>query len=160
LTECDNLIAARTVDTRRKRESIMEFESAMANLQRCIDRARALLADSATRNSVVPPMTLTAASVPIGLVAVISLWNFPMLLALIDTVPALAAGCAVDVKPSESMPRFVEPLQRTIAPVPAIASVLHFVAGDANTGAAMIDVTNPARFTGSFATGRVIARKV
>jgi succinate-semialdehyde dehydrogenase / glutarate-semialdehyde dehydrogenase len=92
------------------------------------------------------------------LVAVISPWNFPLLLALIDTVPALAAGCPVMVKPSEVTPRFVEPLRKTIAVVPKLASVLQFVQGGPDTGAAMIDNADAVCFTGSVATGRIIAR--
>lgn len=63
-------------------------------------------------------------------VAVISPWNFPLLLALIDAIPALLAGCAVAIKPSEVTPRFAAVLRRTIevalllvfppnAPIPA-----------------------------------------
>jgi succinate-semialdehyde dehydrogenase / glutarate-semialdehyde dehydrogenase len=156
--ERDALIAALVIDTGRKRESIMEVDSAFGNLKRWIDRAPALLAESGTRESVVKPMTLTPASVPLGLVAVISPWNFPLLLALIDTVPALAAGCPVIVKPSEFTPRFVEPLARAMARVPALSRVLRIVQGDARTGAAMIDVAEAVCFTGSVATGRVIAR--
>jgi acyl-CoA reductase-like NAD-dependent aldehyde dehydrogenase len=145
------LIDALIVDTGRKRESELEVDSAIGNILRWATRAPALLEEPATRESVVKPMTLTAASVPVGLVAVISPWNFPLLLALIDTIPALAAGCAV-------MPRFVEPLQRAINSVPELAKVLSFVQGGPATGAAMIDNADAVCFTGSVATGRIIAR--
>lgn len=154
----EELIAALIHDTGRKRESLMEFDAALAGLSRWIDRSPALLAEPSTRESVVKPMTMTPSSVPIGLVAVISPWNFPLLLALIDAVPALAAGCTLMVKPSELTPRFVEPLRKTIEAVPELQRVLRFVQGDANTGAAMIDVADAVCFTGSVATGRVIAR--
>lgn len=156
--ERQNLIDALIIDTGRKRESEMEVDSAIGNLLRWATRAPALLEEPASRDSVVKPMTLTAASVPVGLVAVISPWNFPMLLALIDTVPALAAGCPVMVKPSEVTPRFVEPLKRSIAAVPALANVLCFVQGGPDTGSAMINHADAVCFTGSVATGRIIAR--
>lgn len=156
--ERQNLIDALTIDTGRKRESEMEVDSAIGNIVRWATRAPQLLEEPAARDSVVKPMTLTAASVPIGLVAVISPWNFPLLLALIDTVPALAAGCAVMVKPSEVTPRFVEPLKRAIDKLPELARVLHFVQGGPDTGAAMIDSADAVCFTGSVATGRIIAR--
>jgi succinate-semialdehyde dehydrogenase / glutarate-semialdehyde dehydrogenase len=158
LAERENLIDALIVDTGRKRESIMEFDSAVGNIARWAERAPVLLAEAPSRDSIVKPMKLTAASTPLGLIAVISPWNFPMLLALIDAVPALAAGCTVMLKPSEVTPRFIEPLRRTIASVPELANVLHIVAGGAATGAAMIDVADAVCFTGSVATGRVIAR--
>ncbi len=158
LAERENLIDALIIDTGRKRESIMEFDSAIGNIARWAVRAPMLVAESPSRDSIVRPMRLTPASVPLGLVAVISPWNFPLLLALIDAVPALAAGCTVVVKPSEVTPRFIRPLQRSIDSVPELANVLHIVAGDAATGAAMIEVADAVCFTGSVATGRVIAR--
>jgi aldehyde dehydrogenase (NAD+) len=152
------LIDALVADTGRWRESELEVDSAIGNILRWASRAPVLLEEPATRDSVVKPMTLTAASVPVGLVAVISPWNFPLLLALIDTVPALAAGCTVMVKPSEVTPRFVEPLKRAIASVPELAQALHVVQGGAETGSAMIDCADAVCFTGSVATGRIIAR--
>jgi succinate-semialdehyde dehydrogenase / glutarate-semialdehyde dehydrogenase len=156
--ERQSLIDALIHDTGRARESVLEVDSAIAGVLRWAARAPALLDEPATRESVVKPMSLTAASVPVGLVAVISPWNFPLLLALIDTVPALAAGCTVMVKPSEVTPRFVEPLRRAIHAVPEIAAVLHVVQGGPETGAAMIDNADAVCFTGSVATGRLIAR--
>ncbi len=156
--ERQNLIDALAIDTGRKRESEMEVDSAIDSIVRWATRAPMLLAEPATRDSVVKPMTLSAASVPMGLVAVISPWNFPLLLALIDAVPALAAGCPVMVKPSEVTPRFVEPLKRAIAAVPELSAVLHIVQGGPETGAAMIDHADAVCFTGSVATGRIIAR--
>src|SRR5690606_39855306 len=41
---------------------------------------------------------------PYPLVGIITPWNFPLALALMDGVPALAAGAAVMVKPSEFTP--------------------------------------------------------
>ncbi|NJR72271.1 MAG: aldehyde dehydrogenase family protein [Gammaproteobacteria bacterium] len=147
------LIDALTIDTGRARESVMEVDSAISNVMRWATRSPILLEEPATRESVVKPMTLTAASVPVGLVAVISPWNFPLLLALIDTIPALAAGCSVIVKPSEVTPRFVEPLKRAIAAVPELSDVLYIVQGGADTGSAMIDNADAVCFTGSVATG-------
>ena len=45
---------------------------------------------------------------PYPLVGVISPWNHPFLLSTLDAIPALLAGCAVIVKPSEITPRFVD----------------------------------------------------
>jgi acyl-CoA reductase-like NAD-dependent aldehyde dehydrogenase len=89
---------------------------------------------------------------------VISPWNFPLLLALIDTIPALAAGCVVMLKPSEITPRFMAPLQAALDDVPRLAQVLKLVAGGPDTGRAMIDQADVVCFTGSVATGRIIAR--
>jgi len=93
---------------------------------------------------------------PYPLVGVISPWNFPLLLSLLDAISALVAGCAVMVKPSEITPRFVEPLQRSIDAVPELACVFRFVVGDGQTGAALIDEVDTVCFTGSVATGRKV----
>lgn len=95
--------------------------------------------------------------VPFPLVGIISPWNFPLAMSLVDAVPALLAGCAVVIKPSEVAPRFVEPLSRTIAAVPELAAVLRYVQGGAATGSALVDRVDALCFTGSVATGRRIA---
>lgn len=95
--------------------------------------------------------------VPYPLVGVISPWNFPFLLSMIDALPALAAGCAVIVKPSEVTPRFVAPVLRALALVPELRDVLGFVQGDGGIGQALIDRVDCVCFTGSEATGRKVA---
>jgi len=104
---------------------------------------------------------VTAQRVPYGVVGVLSPWNFPMLLALLDAVPALVAGCAVIVKPSELTPRFIEPLQATIAEsCPILASgVLQFVVGGPATGEAIVDHVDTVCFTGSVRVGRLVAQR-
>ena len=47
-----------------------------------------------------------------------------LLLALIDAIPALAAGCAALIKPSEVTPRFIPELRKTIAGIPELAAVV------------------------------------
>jgi hypothetical protein len=89
-----------------------------------------------------PRMAHAPQWVPYGLVGVISPWNFPVTLSMIDTIPALLAGCSVIIKPSEVTPRFVAPLQAAIAEVPALEGVLQLVLGDGGTGVALIDVVD------------------
>lgn len=69
-----------------------------------------------------PTITTTTKLVPYPLIGVIAPWNFPLTLALIDAIPALMAGCAVMIKPSEVTPRFIRPLAETIASVPGLTS--------------------------------------
>jgi acyl-CoA reductase-like NAD-dependent aldehyde dehydrogenase len=109
------------------------------------------------RSTLLPSVTIRDQYVPYGLVACISPWNFPVTLSLIDAVPALAAGCAVLVKPSEVTPRFAGPLRRALARVPELAAVLELVDGGAETGRALVDVADAVCFTGSVATGRKVA---
>jgi acyl-CoA reductase-like NAD-dependent aldehyde dehydrogenase len=102
-----------------------------------------------------PGVNYGVTQAPFGLVGVISPWNFPLLLALTDAVPALAAGCAALVKPSEVTPRFIGPLMRAVARVEGLPLAL--VEGDGATGAALVPLVDFVAFTGSVATGRKVA---
>jgi succinate-semialdehyde dehydrogenase / glutarate-semialdehyde dehydrogenase len=94
---------------------------------------------------------------PYPVLGVIGPWNAPFMLSTLHAIPALFAGCAVIVKPSEVAPRFVSPLSETIAEVPELARVLKFVLGDAETGRAIIQHVDIINFTGSIANGRKVA---
>lgn len=102
-------------------------------------------------------VTYTTELDPYPLVGIISPWNHPFLLSAIDVVPALIAGCAAIVKPSEVTPRFVDPVALSIQDVPELSAVLRYVVGGAETGQAIIGVVDALCFTGSVATGRSLA---
>jgi acyl-CoA reductase-like NAD-dependent aldehyde dehydrogenase len=90
---------------------------------------------------------------PRGVVGIISPWNAPLNLALGDAVPALLAGNAVVVKPSELTPlavrRAVEAMNRVLP-----GGVLQVVIGVGDTGAALVDHVDMICVTGSPETGR------
>lgn len=153
------ITAALEADTGRRGLSRIELASVAGLIRRWAARAPALIeAQSRTGCATSQPgITTSTQLVPYPLVGIISPWNFPLVLALIDAVPALAAGCAVMVKPSEIAPRFVAPLEAATRQVPEIADVLALVPGDGPTGAALIDRVDFICFTGSVATGRKIA---
>jgi acyl-CoA reductase-like NAD-dependent aldehyde dehydrogenase len=157
----DALVAALTVDTGRSAISIIEVDSIVRTLIRWSQNAPALIEkhQSSGNPTAIASITTSTRLVPYALVGVISPWNFPLTLALIDAIPALAAGSAVVIKPSEVTPRFIRPLQRAIAEVPEIAAVLSLIEGDGETGAAMIDHVDFVAFTGSVATGRKVAER-
>ena len=95
---------------------------------------------------------------PIGVVAQIIPWNFPILMAVWKLAPALAAGNCVVLKPAESTPISILVLVEMIADL-LPAGVLNVVNGfGAELGQTL--VTNPkvakAAFTGSTATGRLV----
>jgi succinate-semialdehyde dehydrogenase/glutarate-semialdehyde dehydrogenase len=94
---------------------------------------------------------------PYPLLGVISPWNAPLMLSLIDAVPALFAGCAVIIKPSEVTPRFVTPIMETIREVPELAQVLTYVVGDGETGQDIINNADIVVFTGSVPNGLKVA---
>ena len=96
---------------------------------------------------------------PYPVVGVISPWNFPLILSLGDAVPALIAGCAVVIKPSEVTPlglgEIVEAWKREIGG----PDVLEVVNGMGETGSALVDEVDFIQFTGSDRTAKkVLAR--
>ena len=97
---------------------------------------------------------------PFGVAAVIVPWNYPVILALLMTAPALLAGNTVIVKlPDHAALAVRGILGRLVDLLPP--GVLQIVAGDA-TGVGSVLTTHPrirkVLFTGSTDTGRVIMR--
>ncbi|MBN3871175.1 aldehyde dehydrogenase family protein [Nostoc sp. JL33] len=152
----DRLTEALVNDTGRLSASVLEIDSFLSSIDRWCKLAPELLQESA-KNTAIPFIALQQTSVPYPLVGIISPWNFPLLLSTIDTIPALLAGCAVIVKPSEIAPRFVAPMITALNAVPRLHDVLTFVEGAAATGSALIENVDLVCFTGSVATGRKVA---
>ncbi|MEZ8784180.1 aldehyde dehydrogenase [Vibrio splendidus] len=96
---------------------------------------------------------------PLGVVGVISPWNYPVMMANNLIVPALVAGNSVILKPSEETPLIAEAffgeLQKYLP-----ENVLTVMQGDGETGKALVegDIQMIA-FTGSKATGQDIMRR-
>ncbi|OBF30238.1 aldehyde dehydrogenase [Mycobacterium sp. ACS1612] len=120
--------------------------------------AEAFLADRHPRPHNVLMMTkrLTTVYRPYPVVGMIIPWNFPFANAAIDGVPALAAGAAVLLKPSEVTPLSAVEFARGWAEIGA-PPVLALTTGYAETGAAVIANSDYVHFTGSTATGRKVA---
>ena len=156
LSHKDELTDALVADTGRLSESIVEIESFISSIDRWCRLAPELLTTE-DRTTAVPFIQLQQQLVPYPLVGVISPWNLPLLLSVIDTIPALLAGCAVVVKPSEIAPRFIQPLAKIIASVPQLRDILIYIEGAGDTGAALIESVDLVCFTGSVATGRKVA---
>ncbi len=123
-----------------------------------IDNAAEFLADENVRpyGAANAAKKLTIAYEPYPLVGMITPWNGPLSVPLIDIAPALMAGCAVLSKPSEFTPLVwrmaVDGWKQIGAP-----EVLDAVFGFGETGAALVDVVDCVMFTGSVNTGRRIA---
>ncbi len=157
----DAITAAECIDTGRYRLSSESPAGLVASLRAWAAKAPHALATAMLEgtSSAVATIRFRTNLVPFDLLGVISPWNFPLAMSLVDAIPALLAGCAVIVKPSEVAPRFVEPLRRTLLRVPELASVLHYVVGGPDTGRALIDEVDAVCFTGSVATGRLVAEQ-
>ena len=124
-------------------------------------RAPAYLADErvAPVSSLVKRRRLVTRYEPLGVVGVIGPWNFPLVNNFGDCVPALAAGNAVVLKPSELAPLtsllMVEMLNGAGIP-PGTFTV---VTGGPETGEAVVDHADFIQFTGSAETGRAVMRR-
>ncbi|MGZ3171820.1 MAG: aldehyde dehydrogenase family protein [Croceibacterium sp.] len=104
-----------------------------------------------------PTVEIESQVVAHPLVGVISPWNAPLMLALLDAVPALFAGSSVLLKPSEVTPRVIETLFETLQDVPELAAVFDYVTGPGEVGQAVIAEADTICFTGSVPTGRKVA---
>ena len=154
-TARSDLVDVLVSDTGRLAESHMEVDAVYASLRRWASTGPQMLEAEARRASMVPGVEVEQLSRPYQLVGVISPWNFPLLLSAIDAIPALVAGCAVVVKPSEIAPRFIDVLASTIPEGLPLA----YVAGDGETGADLVDLVDLVCFTGSVPTGRRVAER-
>jgi acyl-CoA reductase-like NAD-dependent aldehyde dehydrogenase len=99
---------------------------------------------------------------PVGVVAAIVPWNFPLLLSSWKVAPALAAGCCVILKPASQTPLTALELGRIGLDAGLPPGVLQVLPG-AGSGAGMALVRHPGvdkvAFTGSTEVGRTILRE-
>lgn len=92
---------------------------------------------------------------PMGVIGVISPWNFPFQLAMIPTISALIAGNTVVLKPSEVTPITGELMRELFQNIGLPQGVVEVIQGDGSTGAALVEADiDKVFFTGSLATGR------
>lgn len=95
---------------------------------------------------------------PLGVVGLITPWNYPLLMAAWKIAPAIAAGNAIVLKPSEMTPtttiRLVEIANQYVPP-----GVINLVLGDASTGRAIVahPKIKKISLTGDVGTGKAVA---
>jgi acyl-CoA reductase-like NAD-dependent aldehyde dehydrogenase len=96
---------------------------------------------------------------PYPVAGIISPWNFPLILSLGDAIPALVAGCAVVMKPSELTPLTLGELVRAWQQDLGAPDVLDVVNGGGETGGALVDECDYIQFTGSERTGKMVMKR-
>jgi acyl-CoA reductase-like NAD-dependent aldehyde dehydrogenase len=98
---------------------------------------------------------------PVGVCGQIIPWNFPLLMAAWKIAPALAAGCTVVLKPAEQTPLTALRIGELALEAGLPEGVLNVIAGDGETGAALVDHPDVDKiaFTGSTEVGREIGEK-
>lgn len=96
---------------------------------------------------------------PIGICAAITPWNFPAAMVTRKVAPALAAGCAMIVKPAEQTPLTALALGQLAVEAGLPAGVLQIVTGDARAIGGVLTASPKVRklsFTGSTEVGRIL----
>jgi acyl-CoA reductase-like NAD-dependent aldehyde dehydrogenase len=96
---------------------------------------------------------------PRGVIGIISPWNFPLTMTLGEAIPALMAGNAVVIKPSELTPLSAIFGAELVAKSGFPKNLLQVVAGYGETGEALIDQADMIAFTGSVETGKRVMRR-
>ncbi|WP_018248884.1 aldehyde dehydrogenase family protein [Orenia marismortui] len=97
---------------------------------------------------------------PLGIVAIISPWNFPLQLSLVPAISALLAGNVVLLKPSEITPLVGNLIQEIVIKAKMPANLIQVLQGGADTGEQLIKAEpDKIFFTGSVVTGKKIMAK-
>jgi len=95
---------------------------------------------------------------PLGVIGIISPWNFPLATPADEVVMALMAGNAVVLKPSELTPLIALKLGDIFTQAGLPPGLLNIATGDGSTGRALVDArVDKIMFTGSVATGKRVA---
>jgi len=97
---------------------------------------------------------------PVGVVGLITPWNFPLLMAVSKLAPALAAGCTTILKPAEQTPLSSLRLGELMQEVGFPDGVVNILTGFGQTGAAIVEHpgVDKISFTGSTDVGRSIVK--
>jgi acyl-CoA reductase-like NAD-dependent aldehyde dehydrogenase len=119
------------------------------------------LADEKVRsaNPFVLGRKLVVRYAPLGLVGVIGPWNYPLSNSFGDCIPALAAGNAVILKPSEVTPLTSLLMAEAMRECGLPEGVYQVATGLGETGQALIDEVDMVMFTGSTATGKKVMER-
>ncbi|RDS82660.1 NAD-dependent succinate-semialdehyde dehydrogenase [Dyella psychrodurans] len=97
---------------------------------------------------------------PVGVVAAITPWNFPLAMITRKAAPALAAGCTMVLKPAEDTPLSALALAALAEQAGIPAGVFNVVAGDARVIGKVLtesEIVRKLSFTGSTRTGKLLA---
>ncbi len=109
-----------------------------------------------TASPIVRGRRMTVRYEPVGVVGVIGPWNYPLNNSFGDCIPALAAGNAVVLKPSEVTPLTSLLMAEMLAECGLPEGVFAVATGRGETGAALVDEVDFVMFTGSVETGKKV----
>jgi acyl-CoA reductase-like NAD-dependent aldehyde dehydrogenase len=105
-----------------------------------------------------PGVTIEVLHEPVGVVGLITPWNFPILIPAWKIAPALAYGNAVLFKPSELVPGSAWALADIIDRAGCPKGLFNLLMGDGAVGRSIVEQVDAVSFTGSVATGTAVAQ--
>jgi acyl-CoA reductase-like NAD-dependent aldehyde dehydrogenase len=163
LDNADRLIETIVAETGKTRDDaqVAEVGYAAAAFGFWAKNAEKFLRDRRVRTS--SPLLLGKKALvryrPRGVVGVIGPWNYPLVNSFGDCIPALAAGNAVILKPSEVTPLTSLLMAECFAECGAPNGIFGVLTGLGDVGAELIDHVDFVMFTGSTATGKKVAER-
>jgi aldehyde dehydrogenase len=156
----DNLEYIATVETIDNGKPIRE--TLAADIPLAIDHFRyfagVIRAEESSITELDSQTVSIALSEPLGVVAQIIPWNFPILMAVWKLAPALAAGNTVVLKPAESTPISILVLMEIIGDIlpPGVINIVNGFGSELGRALVTNKKVSKAAFTGSTATGRLV----
>lgn len=142
-----------------RRDALAEIITTAGTARYYLAHGRAHLREKGARGGVPFLTSARVAWYPHGLVGLITPWNFPLLLGVADALPALLAGNAVLTKPSEVTPLSTLAARDLLVEAGLDPALFQPLLGTgAVLGQPLIDEVDYVGFTGSTATGRIVAR--
>jgi acyl-CoA reductase-like NAD-dependent aldehyde dehydrogenase len=156
----DEFVAAIVAETGKPELEALTTEviTACDALQFYAKRAGRILAERTVPVHLLKTKKLRISYKPLGVIGIITPWNFPFILSLNPTLQALVAGNSVVLKPSEVTPKSGQLVEELFSSVGLPEGVFQLVQGDGETGAALLEAgVDKISFTGSVATGRRVA---
>lgn len=157
----DRILDAIQADTGKARISALDEILDVAGLCAYYARRAPAILRPRRRGGAVPILTKTVEHhVPIGVVGIITPWNYPFTLPASDLVPAILAGNTVVLLPDAATPRSADIVVELLAQAGLPHGVVNLVHGGGRVhGSELIERADFIMFTGSTATGAIVAQQ-
>jgi acyl-CoA reductase-like NAD-dependent aldehyde dehydrogenase len=138
-------------------DALLEVMTALGHIHHAAMRAEKALRSRKVSSGLMANFRSTISYHPLGVVAVIGPWNYPIFTPMGSIAYALAAGNTVVFKPSELTPLVGQLLGEIARASISVPDVLQVVTGDGRTGAALARAeVDKLAFTGSTSTGKKV----
>jgi succinate-semialdehyde dehydrogenase/glutarate-semialdehyde dehydrogenase len=157
----DDILDAIQADTAKARLAALDEILDVAGLTAYYARVAPKLLRPQRRAGAIPVLTKTIEHhVPVGVVGIITPWNYPFTLPASDLLPAILAGNTVVLLPDAATPRSADIIAEILADAGLPEGVLTVVHGGGRVhGTDLINRADFIMFTGSTATGIIVAEQ-